>query len=238
MTFLLVYGAIFAMVFFAVFGLPRLLDTSWVPEFPLWQVVLGGGAVLVTLCATVILLEANIEQFPSPFGRALVIFTTILLFASACVVSVLFAHSTGGTLSKMIFDSSLKPLPYRNYETAKRFEQDKRFDEAIAEYRLYYLDDLDDPDPLIRAASLAEATGRYDASAMIHGEIAERFPERAHVWAGASLARANLLANHLGDREAANAILEELAARTPELDEGRAAAKILERRKHATTKKD
>jgi len=176
-------------------------------------------------------------QFTMAFDDelGLYVFTLALLMAvpPAMMIAQMLTPPGVAPLLGTIFPDGSPVRRRRDYKTAEAFIHDRRIDEAIAEYRAYFLEDVSDPEPLFAAAVIAEAAQKYCTAEEVYAEIANLFADQTDIWARASLRRANILSNCFGQRDLAASILEGVATFAPNLEEGHAAGRILQRRRRA-----
>ena len=139
-----------------------------------------------------------------------------LLIGTMGTLAYQIAQIIGGFGANALYGSSLRNDGTTYSTTAERLANRGEIDEAIAEYRLYMLENATNPTPLFSAAGLAEEHDRHIAALECYAEIRERFESDVDVWASAALREANLRRTKLDDIEVAQSLYEEILERAPE----------------------
>lgn len=105
------------------------------------------------------------------------------------------------------------PRSIRDLDQARRLATRGETDKAVTLFRRFAKEHPEEPRALFEAASALELAERYGESVGMLQEVVNKFGENDTVWGEATLRLATLNETHLGDREAARAILKQILKR-------------------------
>jgi tetratricopeptide (TPR) repeat protein len=135
---------------------------------------------------------------------------------------ILIASLTQSTGNLLFSSRTARPLT-TDFSRAHTLERQGDISSALEQYWSYFDANPKSPQPLFEAASMLTRENRHREAANTLRETIRLFKDDDTIWGQASFRLAEILRNHLKDKDGATIVLREIARRCPQSNEGRRA---------------